>query len=127
MFSFRCRMKAALLLIISLLASCASVPPHGRDPLIGEWRYADNVQSCRYHFKRDGRFTGEVRLQGNLASKFTGTWDVQGPVLLYSYLNDELGRIPAGATDRDKLLRVERDSFLIEAADGSRRRYSRVR
>ena len=40
------------------------------------------------------------------------------------YLSDDLGRIPAGATDRDKLLSVERDSFLIEAADGSRRRYS---
>jgi hypothetical protein len=46
--------------------------------------------------------------------------------LLYTYVNDELGRIPAGATDRDKLLRVQSDSFLIEAADGSRRQYLRI-
>jgi hypothetical protein len=120
-------MKAALFFITCLLASCASAPPQGRNSLIGEWRYADNLQSCHYHFKTDGYFTGEVRLQGKLASKFTGTWEIQGGLLLYSYLSDELGRIPAGATDRDKLLSVEKDSFLIEAADGSRRRYSRIR
>ena len=120
-------MKVALLLLTCLLASCATVPPPGRDSLVGEWRYVDNLQSCRYHFKKDGHFTGEVRLRGKLASKFTGTWEVQGDLLLYRYLSDELGRIPAGATDRDKLLSMEKDSFLIEAADGSRRRYSRIR
>lgn len=120
-------MKVALFLITCLLVGCASHPSRGRNSLVGEWQYADNLQSCRYHFKSEGRFTGEVRLRGKLASKFTGTWDVQGNVLLYNYMSDELGRIPAGATDRDKLLSVERDSFLIEAADGSRRRYSRIR
>lgn len=120
-------MKIALVLIACVLASCASLPSDGRDSLLGEWRYADNIQSCRYHFKRDGSFTGEVRHRGKLLSKFTGDWVVQGDRLLYTYISDELGRIPAGATDRDTLLNVQRDSFLIEAADGSRRRYSRLR
>lgn len=120
-------MKIALVLIACLLASCASLPSDGRNSLLGEWRYADNTQSCHYHFKRDGSFTGEVRHRGKLVSKFAGTWDVQGDRLLYTYISDELGRIPAGATDRDKLLSVERDSFLIEAADRNRRRYSRLR
>ena len=120
-------MKTVLLLLSCLVVSCASVPPPGRDSLIGEWSYADTQQSCRYHFKEDGHFTGEVRLRGKLASKFTGTWEVQGGLLLYRYLSDELGRIPAGARDRDKLLSLEKDSFLIEAADGSHRHYSRIR
>jgi hypothetical protein len=120
-------MKIALFLICCLLASCAGLPSGGGQPLVGEWRYADSVQSCRYHFKKDGRFVGEVRLRAKLVSKFTGTWAVQADRLLYTYLSDELGRIPAGATDRDTLLSVERDSFLIEAADGSRRRYLRIR
>lgn len=120
-------MKAALLAITCLLASCASLPPQGKDSLVGEWRYADDRQSCHYHFKKDGNFSGEVRLGGKLASKFTGTWHIRGDLLLYTYTSDELGRIPAGTTDRDKLLSVESDAFLIEAADGSRRRYSRLR
>jgi hypothetical protein len=120
-------MKIALLLISCLLTACTNLPSEGRNSLVGEWRYADNIQSCRYHFKGDGRFTGEVRLRAKLVSKFTGTWAVQGDHLLYSYISDELRQIPAGATDRDKLLSVEKASFLIEAADGSRRRYSRLR
>ena len=120
-------MKIALVLISCLLASCASLPSAKRDSLAGEWRYADNVQSCRDHFRKDGRFTGEVKVRAKLVSKFTGTWAVEGDRLLYTYLGDELGRIPAGATDRDRLLNVEKDSFLIEAADGSRRRYMRIR
>src|ERR671914_51040 len=97
-------MKIALVLILWLLASCAIVPSGGREPLAGEWRYADDIQSCRYHFRRDGRFTGEVRYRSKLVSKFTGIWKVEGDRLFYTYISDELGRIPAGATDRDKLL-----------------------
>lgn len=119
-------MKIALVLISCLLASCACFPSAARDSLVGEWKYADNTQSCRYAFKRDGSFTGEVRYRAKLVSKFTGRWAVKKDVLFYNYISDVLGRIPAGATDRDKLLSVEKDSFLIEAADGNRRRYLRI-
>lgn len=120
-------MKIALALIFCLLASCASFSSNGRNALVGEWKYADKIQSCRYGFQPDGRFTGEVHYRGKLVSKFRGRWAVKGDALLYNYISDALGRIPAGATDRDKLLRVQEDSFLIEAADGSQRRYLRIR
>ena len=120
-------MKIALVLISCLLASCPSVPFSTRNLVVGEWRYADNTQSCRYAFQKDGSFTGEVIYRGRLVSKFSGRWAVKDDVLLYNYISDALGRIPAGAIDRDKLLSVQRDSFLIEAADGSRRRYLRIR
>jgi hypothetical protein len=120
-------MKIALAFISCLLASCASFSSGGRNALVGEWKYADKIQSCRYGFQPDGSFTGEVKSRGTLVSKFRGRWAVKGDVLFYNYISDALGRIPAGATDRDKLLRVEKDSFLIEAADGSQRRYLRIR
>ena len=120
-------MKIALLLICCLVASCSSLPSAKRNSLVGEWQYADNLQSCRYNFRKDGTFAGEVRVQAKLVSKFRGVWAVQGDLLLYRYIGDELGRIPAGATDQDKLLSVEKGSFLIEAANGDRRRYLRTR
>jgi hypothetical protein len=119
-------MKFALVLIPWLLAACVGFDPKGEKTVVGEWRYADNIQSCRYHFKRDGTFSGQVKVKGRLVSDFTGTWTVEGDRLLYTYRSDTLGRIPTGATDRDKLLSVQKDSFLIEAADGNRRRYSRI-
>ncbi|MEY2504179.1 MAG: hypothetical protein QOJ05_1321 [Verrucomicrobiota bacterium] len=119
-------MKKALVLTFCLLASCAGVETSNRNSLVGEWRYADLTQTCHYAFKKDGTFTGEVIYRTKLISKFTGRWVVNGNALLYTYLSDALGRIPAGATDRDKLLGIQKDFFLIEAADGSRRRYLRV-
>lgn len=119
-------MKRALVLAVLLLASCAGVQTTSRSSLVGNWRYADKTQSCQYAFKADGSFTGEVVDRKRLVSKFRGLWSVQDNVLSYTYLGDALGRIPKGAKDRDKLLVIRKDSFLIEAADGSRRRYLRI-
>lgn len=123
-------MKKAILafLLIFLITACASVESQSRvRQLVGDWRYADEIQSCRYSFSRDGSFTGEVRLRTKLVSKFTGRWSITGKSLNYTYLSDALGRIPAGATDRDELLEVKKDSFVIQAANGDRRRYVRMR
>jgi hypothetical protein len=120
-------MKAALALTFGLMASCAALQPTIQSKLAGEWRYADRIQSCHYVFKRDGSFYGEVTYRRKLISKFTGRWSVQADALFYRYTSDALDRIPAGAIDRDKLLTVQKDFFTIEAADGSKRKYSRIR
>jgi hypothetical protein len=121
-------MKAVLALISLLsLAACATFDSPGpARQLVGKWRYMDQVQSCRYSFESDGSFTGEVKLRKKLISKFKGRWSVRGETLLYSYESDALGRIPPGATDRDQLLEITKDSFVIQAANGERRRYVRM-
>jgi len=121
------RIKQFLLLASLGLVSCVSLESRARAPLVGDWRFTDKVQSCHYSFKRDGTFTGEVTVKSKLVSKFNGRWSVEHDALLYMYLGDALGRIPAGATDRDRLLEVRPDWFRIEAADGSQRRYLRER
>jgi hypothetical protein len=122
-------MKAVLALISMLsLAACATIDsPSRARQLVGSWRYADPVQRCQYSFRSDGSFTGDVKLRAKLISKFKGRWSVRGQTLLYSYASDTLGRIPAGATDRDQLLEIKKDSFVIQAANGDRRRYMRMR
>jgi len=124
-FSFS-QMKGFLALIFCLMTSCASLQSRSANGLVGKWSYADKIQSCHYVFKRDGNFSGEVFFRKKLISKFTGRWAVDGNYLLYTYGSDLLDRIPAGATDRDRLLSVHTEFFVIEAADGSRRKYLRV-
>jgi hypothetical protein len=120
-------MKAVPALIFALLlAGCASLKEQSRAPFVGSWLYADDVQSCRYSFKPDGSFSGEVTQHRATVSRFTGRWRVEETALLYTYVNDAFGRIPAGATDRDQVLQVSGDSFLIQAANGERRRYRRI-
>ena len=115
-------MKILIAVSLCFLTSCVS-----SKSLVGEWRYADEMQSCHYVFKKDGSFSGEVMYQRKLLSQFTGKWTVEGKTLLYQYINDAVGNIPPGAVDRDKLLNVQRAFFEIQAADGSRRKYIRVK
>jgi hypothetical protein len=119
-------MKAVLAFMLCLMASCAGVGPTSSS-LVGEWCYADRIQACRYVFNRDGSFEGDVVYQTKPVSKFKGRWSVTDDVLHYRYISDALHKIPAGTTDRDKLLSVQRDYFIIEATNGSRRKYLRVR
>jgi hypothetical protein len=120
-------MKAVLaLILVAMLPGCATFDRHSRAPFVGVWLYADQVQSCRYSFSGDGTFHGEVRQNAVVISRFAGRWNVKADALLYTYLSDVFGRIPAGATDRDQVLEVSRDSFLIKAANGERRRYRRI-
>jgi hypothetical protein len=119
--------KAVLVLIfVAMLSGCATIDGQSRAPFVGNWIYADKVQSCRYSFDADGSFHGEVKQNAITISRFTGRWTVRERVLLYTYIDDAFGRIPAGATDRDQILEVSRDSFLIRAANGESRRYRRI-
>jgi hypothetical protein len=120
-------MKAVIVLAACLLASCAGLQSRYPSILVGEWRYADRIQACHYVFALNGTFNGDVVYHGKLISKFTGHWSVEGSTLLYTYVRDALGRIPAGAIDRDRLLSVEKEFFVIEAADGHQRKYLRIR
>jgi hypothetical protein len=120
-------MKAVLALTLFLMASCAGLRSSSPSSLVGEWRYADRTQACHYVFNPDGSFDGDVVYQTKLISKFKGRWSVADNNLLYTYISDALHRIPAGATDQDKLLSIHRGFFIIQAADGSKRKYLRVR
>jgi len=120
-------MKAILALFALLaLASCATIERQRKSELVGDWRYSDQTQSCHYSFRPDSSFSGEVMRHKKLVLKFTGRWKIEGSALNYVYLTEAFGRIPRGTTDRDQLLEVKKDSFLIQAANGERRRYLRV-
>ena len=125
----RARLMKAVLVLISLFLVAACTNLESLSParqLVGDWRYVDQIQSCQYSFKGDGSFTGAVKQREKLVSKFTGRWSIAGRTLHYRYVSDTLGSIPAGATDEDQLLEVKRNFFVIQAANGERRRYLRV-
>lgn len=107
--------------------SCATVDWQTKAQLVGDWRYSDATQSCHYSFKPDGSFSGEVTRHAKPILKFAGQWNIKENALNYIYLKEVFGRIPPGTVDRDQLLEVKKGSFLIQAANGDRRRYFRVR
>ena len=108
------------------LASCATNRLSSATKLVGKWRSSLGRQTAEYAFANDGSFTGQVRARGALVSDFAGQWSIRGDTLLYRYTSDRLNSIPPGTLDRDQLLAVEKDHYLIQARDGSRRKYVRV-
>ena len=71
-------LKTLAILMLFLVAGCASGRRDASMTLAGEWLYKNPVQSCRYDFKKDGTFSGEVTQRGEAVSRFMGKWTVQG-------------------------------------------------
>jgi hypothetical protein len=119
--------KTILLLIAFFAASsCSTIGEKAESKLAGRWQWTDNRHTAEYVFLGNGTFTGFVTSDGTLLSKFTGKWLIREGAILYEYTNDKTGHIRAGTRDRDKLLAITHDHFVIEAADGSVRKYVRV-
>ena len=117
---------AALALIALLLASCASVERTRQNKLVGKWRTTSARATVDYTFVKDGTFSGRVTSAGRIVANFTGKWSLTSDEILYEYITDSAGSIAPGTRDRDKLLTIAPDHFVIEARDGSRRKYLRV-
>lgn len=122
----RIAVRLLLALACSSLAACASAERKAEAKLVGKWRFSDGRQAAEYVFSKAGTFTGQVRSDAALISDFTGRWSLKGDTLLYEYTGDRLGGIPPGTLDRDQLLAMTKDHYVIQAADGSRRKYLRV-
>jgi hypothetical protein len=119
--------NAILILAIALSAGCASISDStAAEPLVGRWRYADSAQICEYEFLKDGKFVGYVSARGKMLSQFSGSWSLGGGAIHYLYTFDLLGRIPPGTRDQDRLVALKKTYFVIEAGDGSRRKYLRT-
>lgn len=115
-----------LALSVLLIVSCASVGADPASKLVGRWRSESGVQTAEYSFAANGSFTGTVAISTAVVADFTGKWSLKEGAILYEYTRDKMGFIPAGTKDRDKLLSIAPDHFMIEAADGSRRKYVRA-
>ena len=118
--------KTILLLAAFLSQSCSTIGEKAENKLVGRWRWTDSRHTAEYVFLENGNFSGYVTADGTLLSNFTGKWLVRDGAILYEYTRDKTGRIPPGTKDRDKLRAVAHDHFVIEAADGSIRKYVRV-
>lgn len=118
--------KTILLLAAFLASSCSTIGGKAESKLVGRWRWIDSRHTAEYVFLRNGNFSGYVTRDDTLLSKFAGRWLLRDGAILYEYTGDKMGHIPPGTRDRDKLRSITHDHFVIEAADGSVRKYVRV-
>ena len=97
--------------------------------LVGEWRYENEAQNqvARYVFRADDTFTAELFQGGESIRKFTGHWNIEEGMIIYTYETDSLEKVFAGARERDRLIRLDESSYTIEGGDGGQRSYWRMK
>ena len=119
-------MRALLLAILGVISATSPQTAITREQLIGHWRWFDSARSIDYVFRADGIFTGHAAEGDIVVAEFKGKWSVESGFLLYEYISDSSGHAPQGAKDRDQLLEVTKDYYVIRARTGAERKYMRV-
>ncbi|HEY6111979.1 MAG TPA: hypothetical protein VIV62_05655 [Chthoniobacterales bacterium] len=119
-------MKTTLLFIFLFLTSFLAIADPTKSQFLGHWRHADENLSCDYTFAEDGTFTGNIAQHGTIVWMYAGKWSLAGDTLNYEFTKSSLEQIPVGTTDQDKIIEMTKDYYIIQARDGSRRKYSRV-
>lgn len=125
----RARVNIFILLSAVAAALCGCASPRGAsniEPLVGHWRYADGTNAAEYVFAADGTFRGSVERDGQLIWQYAGKWSHNGDKLSYTYTKSSQRWLPAGTRDEDLLVEVRPDFYVIQARDGSRRKYKRL-
>jgi hypothetical protein len=94
--------------------------------LVGHWRYTDGINTAEYFFAANGTFSGSVSRADTVIWKYAGRWQRNANTIDYTYTRSSASWIPAGTKDRDTIVESASDHYVIEARDGSRRRYLRA-
>ncbi len=125
----RCSLLPVMLFSLAAFAPCRAEPTVDQAKLVGEWRYENEQQkqTAKYVFRADGTFTAELLQGGESVRKFEGRWKIEDEWLVYTYEKDSVGKIGAGARERDRLIHLDESSYTIEGGDGGQRSYWRVK
>lgn len=96
--------------------------------LAGTWKRVNSEYGLTVNltFKADGTYTGNVEVGGKANGSFSGKWAVKEGMLLYEYTQSTDPNIPAGTKDEDRIIEINKDSYIIESALG-RETYYRVK
>jgi len=74
----------------------------------------------------NGTFLAKITEGTRTISRSVGKWSLSENFLISEYILDDSGVIDAGCIDRDALLEVTNDHFLLRTTGGIQRRYKRV-
>src|SRR6266849_3073888 len=118
-------MKLLVLAVLLVLAPIARSEGYGRDArLIGHWQYVENAELIsEMTFREDGTFDARVMKKGNVDVSVEGKWLTRGKFLYYLYTKISPPRVPVGRRDKDTIVEIEKDYFVLVSVDHRVRKY----
>jgi hypothetical protein len=94
--------------------------------LVGRWRARQGAYVCEWVLKDDGTFVADVAERGITISHVIGAWGIESTELVSTCNEDEFDLVGPGHQERDVLLEVATDHFILRTRQGIRRKYERV-
>ena len=131
MYSFdakRCAMKTICFLLFIITSTLAFPESHGHRSLIGHWKHVENPKNnSEIVFREDGTFSGSATKNGAVYRGYEGKLLIRGTSLYYLYTKVSSPYIKPGQRDRDTILEIGSDYFVLQLRDGRTRRYERIK
>jgi hypothetical protein len=94
--------------------------------LVGSWRVRQGAYVCDWVLKSDGTFVADVAEHGITISHVIGGWVIEGTELVSTSTKDEFDLVRPGHQERDVLLVISADYFVLRTRQGIRRKYERI-
>lgn len=116
-----------LCLLVVMNATLASAAEISALSLIGRWKHVESPQTMsELVFREDGTFSGSTVKDGAAYTGYEGKWLIRGASLYYLYTKVSSPYIKPGQKDKDTILEIGRDYFVLKLHDGRTSRYERI-
>jgi len=92
--------------------------------LVGAWRNVENsVLVTEITFRQDGSFFSKIVKNGEVYGEIEGKWLTRGNFLYYLYNKVSPPRVPVGTRDKDTIVEITKDYFIVYSVNQRTRKY----
>jgi hypothetical protein len=121
------RLFTALLAPV-LYVSFAAADGYSRNPgLVGHWAHKGPEIASVLIISENGTWSGTVSLAGQPDAQFEGKWLTDKHYVYWLYTKSSSVTVKVGARDKDKLVEITKDFFVLDTRDNRRVKYVRIK
>lgn len=102
--------------------------PNLASSLIGSWKHvnSEKEKTIQLNFYTNGKYDGHLKQKKTIAIDFSGTWKIKDSTLYYVYEKSSSNSASKGDTDKDIIIDITNDFFIIQTINGEIKKYNRI-
>jgi len=118
----------AALLALAIYLPLAMADDYSRNPrLVGHWTYNGPDGVATLIIAADGRWSGTFTPPGQTEAQFEGKWITYNDHIHWLYTKSSTPKVKPGARDKDRLVEIGEDFFVLHTRTNREPRYVRVK
>jgi hypothetical protein len=95
--------------------------------LVGRWIHDGPDSVATLALAADGTWSGTVTLRGQPEAQFEGKWLTDKDYIYWLYTKSSTPKVKPGARDKDKLMEIGDDYFVLHTRDNREPKYVRTK